>query len=78
MQPQLQAAPPDQNASVGTGGDTIASEDLLRVYAVNEKGKLKGPIWAREMDGGLDGPSVKLMLELKTAVEITYPRPTAQ
>lgn len=69
--------PTDQTASVGNGGDDIAMQDLLRVYTLNEKGKLKGPVWAREMDGGLNGPSVRLLMELKSAVEITYPRETA-
>ncbi len=78
MRPGMQstgmaAHPIDQNASVGTGGDDIASQDLLRVYTVSEKGKLKGPLWARELDAGLDGPSVRLLQELKAAVEITYP-----
>lgn len=73
----LQAHPTDQNASVGTGGDDIATQDLFRVYTLNEKGKLKGPVWAREMDGGLNGPTVRLLLELKAAVEITYPRDAA-
>lgn len=72
----MQAHPTDQNASVGTGGDDIAMQDLLRVYTLNEKGKLKGPVWAREMDGGLNGPTVRLVMELKAAVEITYPRDT--
>ena len=70
--------PTDQTASVGNGGDDIATQDLLRVYTLNEKGKLKGPVWAREMDGGLSAPSVRLLLELKAAVEITYPRDATQ
>jgi hypothetical protein len=74
----MQAHPTDQNASVGTGGDDIAMQDILRVYTLNEKGKLKGPVWAREMDEGLSGPSVRLLLELKSAVEITYPRDATQ
>ena len=69
--------PTDQTGSVGNGGDDIAAQDLLRVYTVKEKGKLKGPIWSREMDGGLNGPTVQLMMELKAAVEITYPRDAA-
>ncbi len=73
----MQAHPIDQNASVGTGGDDIAMQDLLRVYTLNEKGKLKGPVWNREADGGLDGPTVRLLMELKAAVEITYPRDAA-
>ena len=66
--------PPDQNASVGNGGDDIAMQDLLRVYTLNEKGKLKGPVWTREKENGLNGPTVNLLMELKAAVEITYPR----
>jgi hypothetical protein len=73
----MQAHPTDQNASVGTGGDDIAMQDLLRVYTLNEKGKLKGPVWSREMDGGLNGPTVRLVMDLKAAVEITYPRDAA-
>ena len=74
---QMQAHPRDQNASVGNGGDDIATQDLFRVYTLNEKGKLKGPVWARESDGGLNGPSVHLLMELKAAVEITYPKDAA-
>ncbi len=79
--PQPGALQPGQErqlqASVGTGGDDIATQDLFRVYTLNEKGKLKGPVWAREMDGGLNGPTVRLVMELKAAVEITYPRDAA-
>jgi len=67
----------ERTDSGGTGADELASQDLVRVYTLNEKGKLKGPIWARELDGGLDGPSVRLLLELKSAVEIPYPRDPA-
>jgi hypothetical protein len=74
----MQAHPIDQNASVGTGGDDIAMQDMLRIYTLNEKGKLKGPVWSREMDGGLNGPTVRLVMELKAAVEITYPAPASQ
>jgi hypothetical protein len=64
--------------SAAMGGDDIAEQDMLRVYTVNEKGKLKGPIWSQQMDGGLTGPSVRLFQQLKAAVEITYPSQTAQ
>jgi len=64
--------------SAAMGGDDIAEQDMLRVYTVNQKGRLKGPIWSRQMDGGLDGPSVRLFQELKAAVEITYPSQAAQ
>lgn len=67
-----------QDASAAMGGDDIAEQDMLRVYTVNQKGRLKGPIWSREMDGGLDGPSARLLRQLQAAVEITYPMQTAQ
>ena len=70
----LGGRPMEPITPVGTGSEMIAIEDLLRVYTLNEKGKLKGPVWSREMDGGLDGPTVRLVMELKAAVEITYPR----
>ena len=73
----FQGTPVDRSDSGGTGGDDLATQDLLRVYTLNEKGKLKGPVWAREMDDGLNGPSVRLILELRSAVEITYPRDAA-
>lgn len=64
--------------SVAMGGDDIAEQDLLRVYIINKKGKRKGPIWSQEMDGGLEGPSVRLFRQLKAAVEITYPSQAEQ
>lgn len=89
--PSMQPVPPrastpsplsgSQNDNPGVGpavSDSVASEDLLRVYTVNEKGKLKGPIWSRQRDGGLDGPSVPLVQELEHAVEAAYPRDTAK
>jgi hypothetical protein len=69
--------PVDRTDTGGTGADDMAEQDLVRVYTLNEKGKLKGPVWARGMDEGLSGPSVRLLMELKSAVEITYPRDAA-
>lgn len=66
------------DGSAAMGGDDIAEQDLLRVYTVNEKGKLKGPIWSSQIDGGLNGPSPRLFQEMRTAVEIVYPAQTAQ
>lgn len=64
--------------SVAMGGDDIAEQDMLRVYTINNKGKRKGPIWSQQMDGGLNGPNVRLFQQLKAAVEITYPQQAAQ
>lgn len=72
---------PGANTSMGTaamGGDDFAQQDLLRVYTVNAKGKMKGPIWSQQMDGGLNGPDVRLFQQLRAAVEITYPQQPAQ
>lgn len=68
---------PGANTTMGTaamGGDDIAEQDMLRVYTVNAKGKMKGPIWSQQMDGGLNGPDVRLFQQLRAAVEITYPQ----
>ncbi|MGD0630620.1 MAG: hypothetical protein ABR987_14910 [Terracidiphilus sp.] len=46
--------------------------DRLMVYTFTD-GKRKGPIWTRELQGGLDGPSVLLVQQLKGAVERAYP-----
>lgn len=72
---------PGANTSMGTpamGGDDIAEQDMLRVYTVNAKGKMKGPIWSQQMDNGLNGPAVRLFQQLRAAVEITYPQQPAQ
>ncbi|MFP5235501.1 MAG: hypothetical protein ACLGSD_06340 [Acidobacteriota bacterium] len=72
---------PGANTSMGTpamGGDDIAEQDTLRVYTVNAKGKMKGPIWSQQLDGGLNGPDVRLFQQLRAAVEITYPQQPAQ
>lgn len=50
-----------------------AEGDRLQVYTMTPEGKRKGPIWTREMPGGLDGPSVILVAQLKSAVERAYP-----
>jgi len=40
----LDTHPTDPTGSAGNGGDDFAMQDLLRVYTLNEKGKLKGPV----------------------------------
>jgi hypothetical protein len=60
-------------AEVGAGGEIGPGEDLLRVYIPKPDGKLIGPVWTRELDGGLDGPAVVLVEQLKEAVERSYP-----
>lgn len=47
--------------------------DRLQIYTMTPEGKRKGPIWTRELQGGLDGPSVIMIDQLKSAVERAYP-----
>jgi|CZKL01.1.fsa_nt_gi hypothetical protein len=60
-------------ASIGTEAEVGPADDLLRVYMISPDGKLMGPVWSREMDGGLDAPAVQLVQQLKIAVEHAYP-----
>ncbi|MGO9336212.1 MAG: hypothetical protein ACLPY1_01765 [Terracidiphilus sp.] len=58
--------------SMGAATQMGAEGDRLLVYTMIE-GKRNGPIWTRELQGGLDGPSVLLVQQLKSAVERAYP-----
>jgi hypothetical protein len=49
--------------------------DRLQIYTMTPEGKRKGPVWTRELQGGLDAPSVMLLQQLKSAVEAAYPAP---
>jgi hypothetical protein len=60
--------------AVGVGGEVGPSDDLLRVFASKPDGKLIGPVWSREMDGGLDAPTVEIVRQLKVEVERAYPQ----
>ena len=59
--------------SMGPAAQMGAEGDSLLVYTMNADGKRKGPIWTRELPGGLDAPSVMLLQQLKSAVERAYP-----
>jgi hypothetical protein len=48
---------------------------LLRIFILTGDKKLAGPVWAHELDGGLDAPMVRLVEQLKAAVEKAYPPP---
>jgi hypothetical protein len=61
-------------SGVGVRGEAGPDEDLLRVFIRNGDGKLVGPVWSRELDGGLDAPGVQLVQQLKAAVEKAYPQ----
>jgi hypothetical protein len=60
--------------AVGMGTEVGPSDDLLRVFSLDgDKKKLVGPVWSRELDRGLDAPSMQLVQQLKDAVEKAYP-----
>jgi hypothetical protein len=59
----------------GIGTEVGPSDDLLRVFILTGDKKLAGPVWAHELDGGLDAPMVRLVEQLKAAVEKAYPPP---
>ncbi len=58
---------------VGAGTEVGPSDDLLRIFSLSGDKKLIGPVWSRELDGGLDAPGVLLIQQLKDAVEKAYP-----
>jgi hypothetical protein len=58
---------------VGAEGEVGPENDMLRVYLVSSDGELTGPIWTREIQDGLDPPTVLLIQQLRTAVERAYP-----
>jgi hypothetical protein len=64
--------------TLGVGTEVGPVDDSLQVFTSSANGKLVGPIWAREIKDGLDGPRVLLLQQLKDAVEQAYPNPPAQ
>lgn len=66
---------PQTGDSVGAGVGTEVgpADDILRVFTLSGSGKLNGPIWSRELQDGLDSPSVLLVRQLRDAVESAYP-----
>ena len=66
--------PIGRGANLGVGAEVGPGVDMLRVFTTTQDGKLIGPIWQRELDGGLDAPDVELIQQLKAAVEKTYPQ----
>jgi hypothetical protein len=69
---QGQAGQPD---GLGASNQVSGEEDRVRVYTVGANGKLVGPVWTREVQGGLDGSGGVIMQQLKLAVERAYPSP---
>jgi hypothetical protein len=63
----------DDPDSMGAWAEVGPPNDLLHVYILNGDGKLTGPLWTREMQDGLEAPSVALLQQLRAAVERAYP-----
>jgi hypothetical protein len=64
---------PGDADSMGPPAQMGVEGDRLLVYTMTADGKRKGPIWTRELQGGLDAPLVMLLQQLKSAVERAYP-----
>jgi hypothetical protein len=70
---------PGQSAqadNLGASAQAGPEGDSLRVYTLNEKGKLVGPVWTREIPNGLDPPSPLILDQLKIAIDRTFPLTT--
>ncbi|HUD14907.1 MAG TPA: hypothetical protein VMQ56_14740 [Terracidiphilus sp.] len=67
---------PGDADSMGPAAQLGAEGDRLLVYSMTADGKRKGPVWTRELQGGLDAPSNLLVQQLKSAVERAYPAPS--
>ena len=73
--PTRASGQPGDSDSMSPSGQMGVEGDQLQIYTIVSDGKRKGPIWTRELQGGLDGPSVMLIVQLKSAVERAYPTP---
>jgi len=52
-------------------------KDELRVYTLDSKGKLQGPLWHSEQENGLQGANCVLLRRLRDDVEKAYPNTPA-
>ena len=71
-----QGHPPGQTGDqdgIGAAAEVGPDIDILRVYLLSSDGKLMGPVWSRQIQDGLEAPSVVLLQQLRTAVERAYP-----
>jgi hypothetical protein len=53
--------------SVGAGMEVGPADHLLQVFITDPGARPVGPIWTRDLIDGLDGPTVPLLQQLKTA-----------
>jgi hypothetical protein len=63
---------PTLGTEIGARGGIGPPDDLFRVYLQRE-GELTSKVWERSEDSGLDAPAVRLVQQLKDAVERAYP-----
>jgi hypothetical protein len=63
---------PGDSDTLGASAPMAVEGDRIMVYTMTD-GKRKGPVWTRELQGGLEGPSVLLVQQLKGAVERAFP-----
>lgn len=64
--------------SVNNPNGPTWEKDQLQVYTLQPNGKLNGPIWSRELVGGLDNPPLLLLKILRDDVEKTFPASPAK
>ena len=57
----------------GLGAEAGMPDDTLRVFMLTPDGKLSTPIYFREMKDGLDSPDLRLLSDLREAVDRDYP-----
>ncbi|HEY1577647.1 MAG TPA: hypothetical protein VGF82_11325 [Terracidiphilus sp.] len=57
----------------GVGTEVGMPDDTLRVFTLTPHGKLSAPIYYREMKDGLDSPDMRLLGNLREAVDRDYP-----
>ena len=57
----------------GVGAEVGMPDDTLRVFTLTPDGKLSAPIWYREVKDGLDSPDLRLLSQLREAVDRDYP-----
>lgn len=62
----------------GTPPDAFNRErDELEVYTLGPNGKLKDIVWRRDIERGLDAPSLPLLRQLELEIDKAYPHQSA-
>jgi hypothetical protein len=58
----------------GVGAEAGPPDDFMEVCMKQPGGDLSGPVWEHTMSDGLNSPDVRLISQLKKAVEKDYPQ----